>query len=214
MPGPTLDRETILQSMRDWPIGEQVALANAILADVHASAQPIAQPPAFPSAERRGIPSSNRLEPTDKEMVRILDEEWVKRWGTDDYPVVLAHEFVAGEGSFLLQLRVYLKWDKAAFTQLTQAMLTCCQAYDAHELRAAHIGEGAYQTPLPRWLAEGFWYVPTFVRDWTSHPAWKEYIESEQEYYDRAYERLDRLADWFFTGHCPSMNPAKTFAPM
>jgi len=49
----------------------------------------------------------------------------------DDYGSILAHEFSAGEGSFLLQLRVHLTWDKAAFTCLTQAMLSCCQAYDA-----------------------------------------------------------------------------------
>jgi hypothetical protein len=132
----------------------------------------------------------------------------------DDYVSILAHEFSAGEGSFLLQLRVYLTWDKAAFTRLTQAMLSCCQAYDARERRAAHVGSGADTTPLPRWLAEGFWYVGPFVRDWTTHPAWQERLAPEQGYYDAAYERLDMLAYWFFTGDSPYTDPARGFTPL
>jgi hypothetical protein len=133
---------------------------------------------------------------------------------TDDYSAVLVHEFSADEGSFLLQLRVQLTWDKAAFTRLTEAMLACGQAYDAHARRAAGIGYGADATPLPRWLAEGFWYLGTFVQEWTTHPAWAERTAPEQGYYDAAYVRLFMLAEWFFTGDCPYTDPAQGFAPM
>ena len=132
----------------------------------------------------------------------------------DDYSSVLAHEFSAGEGSFLVQLRVQLTWNKVAFTRLTEAMLACCRAYDAHERHVAGIGYGADATPLPRWLAEGFWYVGWFVRDWTTHPAWAERAALEQDYYDTAYERLFLLAEWFFTGDCPYTDPAQGFAPL
>ena len=132
----------------------------------------------------------------------------------DDYSTVLRNEFCANEGSFLLQLRVNLTWDKAAFTRLTEAMLACCKAYDAVDRRAAGIGSGADTTCLPRWIAEGFWYVSWFVKSWTTHPAWAERTKPEQEYYDRAYERLFDLAFWFFTGDSPYEHPDKAFASM
>src|SRR5262249_48927980 len=114
----------------------------------------------------------------------------------------------AGEGSFLIQLRVQLAWDKAAFTRLTEVMLACCQTYDARERRAPGIGSGADTTPLPRWLAEGFRYVSTFVRDWTTPPAWQQTSVPEQDYYDAASERLHMLAAWFFTEDCPYSDPS------
>jgi hypothetical protein len=45
------------------------------------------------------------------------------------YLTTLAREFRAGEGSFLLQLRVEMSWDKDAFRRLTEAMRACCQDY-------------------------------------------------------------------------------------
>ncbi len=132
----------------------------------------------------------------------------------DDYYTVLEHEFLADDGSFLLQLRCNLTWDKAAFTRLTDAMLACCKAYDARDQRPTLMDSAYDKTRLPRWLAEGFWYLSFFVRDWTTHPSWKETTAPEQDYYDRAYERLYMLAAWFFTGHCPSIDPDKGFASM
>jgi hypothetical protein len=132
----------------------------------------------------------------------------------DDYSSVLAHEFSAGEGSALLQLRVHLIWDKVAFARLTDAMLACCKVYNAHDRRVAGVGYGADVTPLPRWLADGLWYVGWFVRDWTTHPAWAERTAPEQSYYDDAYERVFMLAEWFFTGDCSYTDPDKGFAPM
>ena len=78
----------------------------------------------------------------------------------------------------------------------------------------AGVGYGADTTSLPRWLAEGFWYVGWFVRDWTTHPAWSERTAQEQDYYDDAYERLFMLSEWFFTGDCPYTDPAKGLALM
>ncbi len=119
----------------------------------------------------------------------------------DDDLAVLAHEFSADEGSFLEKM-YRLKWDKGAFTRLTNAMFACCQAYDAAEQRARGADRGLDTTPVPRWLADGFWYVSADVRDFTMH--WKEVTGPEQDYYDAAYERLHLLAYWFFTGDSPT----------
>ncbi|MGZ3582958.1 MAG: hypothetical protein ACXWQR_13920 [Ktedonobacterales bacterium] len=81
MTAPTLDRETILRIVRHWPINEQVALADAILADARASMQPTMQPPAVPSAALRGILSTGQPAPSDEEVARILDEERMKKYG-------------------------------------------------------------------------------------------------------------------------------------
>jgi hypothetical protein len=45
------------------------------------------------------------------------------------YLTILAREFRAGEGSFLLQLRIEMYWDKDAFRRLTEAMRACCKDY-------------------------------------------------------------------------------------
>ena len=47
-------------------------------------------------------------------------------------------------------------------------------------------------------MAEGFYYVPRFVRDWTTHPNFPRL--QPQQYHDDCLRRLDDLADWFFHG--------------
>ena len=116
----------------------------------------------------------------------------------DDYLGVLRNEFEAGDGSFLIQIRPDLNWDKASFTRLITAMQRCCE----------EIGESE---TLDRWMAEGFWYVPSSVRDWTTHPNFPKV--HEPEYYETAYQRLDDLAYWFFVGESPYL-PGKGFEPL
>lgn len=142
------------------------------------------------------------------------------------YLATLAHEFRAGEGSFILQLRVKMFWDKDAFHRLIEAMRACCQDYqhspeqqerfrkEQEQLTEEQIADEQFadeyypyhngnDTMLPRWLAEGFWYLSTIVRGQTSHPAWEKTIAQEPEYFSRACDRLDELASWFFSGQCP-----------
>ena len=132
----------------------------------------------------------------------------------DEWYSILQHEFVADEGSFLLELRGN-HWDKAAFSRLIAAMFACCKAYDRSSQDSPTLfGESAYdKETVPRWLAEGFWFAYT-TKDYTSHPAWRERVAREPEYYDKAYERLFLLGDWFFTGHCAFFDPDIEFAPM
>jgi hypothetical protein len=117
------------------------------------------------------------------------------------YLTVLREEFSAKEGSFLLFLRGEMIWNREAFTRLTQAMLAYCKGMENEDF-------------VPRWVAEGFWYMSFYVRGFTLHPRWKKIILQDEEYYERAYKRLDDLASWFFEGRCPSANPEKTFASM
>ena len=104
---------------------------------------------------------------------------------------VLKNEFEAGAGSFFIKLRPGLEWDKAAINQLTAAM-KCCAEIKSND------------TKLDRWLAEGFWFVPRFVREWTTHPNFPKVYSDE--YYTKAFSQLDDLAYWYFMGQSPFEN--------
>jgi hypothetical protein len=106
----------------------------------------------------------------------------------DQYLTVLRDEFDAEEGSFLIQMRSDLRWDKVAFTRLIVAMEQCCQAIDEQE-------------KVDRWVAGGFWYVSFTIRDWTTHEQFPQ--DHGADYYEQAYQRLDDLAFWFFMGESP-----------
>lgn len=54
--------------------------------------------------------------------------------------------------------------------------------------RSTVLRQVAGPTYVPRWLAEGFWYVHDFVEGHTSHPAWKGKIAAEQ--LDSGYAQL------------------------
>ena len=70
---PTLDRETILQVIHHWPISEQIALADAILAEARSAVPSQYRPSTIPSAAFRGILASGSPAPTDEEVARILE---------------------------------------------------------------------------------------------------------------------------------------------
>lgn len=101
---------------------------------------------------------------------------------------VLKNEFEAGEDSFLIKLRPRLEWDKTAFNRLASAMKHCAEIK-------------SNEPKLERWVAEGFWYVPRFVRDWATHSNFPK-VHSV-EYYNEAFTRLDDLAYWYFMGQSP-----------
>jgi hypothetical protein len=55
---------------------------------------------------------------------------------------------------------------------------------------------------LDRWVANGFWYLSWFVKQWTTHSGFPR--RHPKEYYDEAYRLLDDLAYWYFMGESPS----------
>ena len=51
---------------------------------------------------------------------------------------------------------------------------------------------------IERWLAEGFWYLQLFTRDWTTHP--NSPRPHPPAYSEAARQLIDDLAYWFFVG--------------
>jgi hypothetical protein len=100
----------------------------------------------------------------------------------------LREEIEANEGSFLLRLRVELTWDPVAFNRLTAAMLELVQSREPED-------------PIPRWIAEGFWFVDWYVKEWSQHPNFPRPFGDR--YYELSYERLHDLAHWLFMGSSP-----------
>ena len=106
----------------------------------------------------------------------------------EDFMAILKNEFDADEGSFLIGLRPNLEWDKEAFNRLSSAMKQCAESHSSEQ-------------KLERWVAEGFWYVPRFVREWATHSNFPKVHATD--YYERAFARLDDLAYWYFMGQSP-----------
>jgi hypothetical protein len=115
----------------------------------------------------------------------VSERQKIPRFSRD----ILRHEFYAEEGSFLIQARCRLNWDWDAFRRLTSAM------YDVAE-------EVKGQPSIETWVAEGFWYCDTFIRDWTSHP---NFPRPPEVAYQDALELVHNLASFLFTG----LNPYK-----
>ncbi len=97
----------------------------------------------------------------------------------------LRAEFEGADGSFLLKLRVDLMWDETSFAYLTGLM-------------RRYVEGRAPDDDIPRWIAEGFWYLDVFVADWSSHPNFR--ARNPHITYDEHYETLRALAGWLFMG--------------
>jgi hypothetical protein len=102
--------------------------------------------------------------------------------------LALRRHFDGDEGSFLLQLRCELVWDKERFLDLVTVM----QRYLETRQNTEHI---------ERWIAEGFWFLSHFVKEWSSHENFPR--PHSADYYDRAYGRLHDLSYWCFVGESP-----------
>lgn len=76
MTAPTLDRESILRAVEQWPLPDQIALADAILEQ---AGQLRGAPNSFMAL--RGIAAAGQPAPTDEDVERILDEERMRRYG-------------------------------------------------------------------------------------------------------------------------------------
>jgi hypothetical protein len=72
--------------------------------------------------------------------------------------------------------------------RITDAMLAYVRARDP-------------EADIPRWVAEGFWYIGWFTKCWSEHPNFPRPLPAA--YYAGAYERLHDLAYWLFIGESP-----------
>ena len=116
----------------------------------------------------------------------------------DDTFDVLRNEFEAGDGSFLVKMRVHREWDREVFSRLTAAMLSYCEAHTGDET-------------IERWVAGGFHYLSYAVKDWTTHPNFPR--PDPPEYYEKAYQRLSDLAYYCLEGESPYQS-GTGFEPM
>ncbi|HBN74531.1 MAG TPA: hypothetical protein DD473_01670 [Planctomycetaceae bacterium] len=100
---------------------------------------------------------------------------------------LLRRQFAAEEGSFLQLARCELTWDWNAFRILTTAM------YDVAE-------DARRRDTIETWIAHGFWFCDTWIRDWTSH---SDFPRPDKEAYDDAIELIHNLSYFLFTGESP-----------
>lgn len=99
----------------------------------------------------------------------------------------LRREFDAEESTFLHTVRCKILWDPEAFRSLTAAM------YDV----AAEV----HGNPtIEKWIAEGFWFCDTWIREWTSHPNFPRACDRE---YEASLELIHDLAWFLFMGESP-----------
>ncbi|MES2569584.1 MAG: hypothetical protein V4710_05965 [Verrucomicrobiota bacterium] len=100
---------------------------------------------------------------------------------------ILKRHFDGEDGTFLIIARCELRWDWQAFRELTSAM--CSVAADE---------KGGQQ--IERWVAHGFWFCDTWIREWTGHP---DFPRPEQQAYEDAIELIHDLAYYLFLGESP-----------
>jgi tetratricopeptide (TPR) repeat protein len=130
----------------------------------------------------------NVLDEEDKAKPYFREAERLKGYH-DPNPAraILRREFNAEEGSFLHQVRCGLKWDWDAFRRLTSAM------YDVAE-------DTKGQLSIETWIAQGFWFCDTWIKDWTSHPNFPQPPENS---YRDAIELVHDLASFLFFAESP-----------
>jgi hypothetical protein len=109
----------------------------------------------------------------------------------ESYLNVLKNEFSAEENSFLFEFRCNLIWNQQSFVHLVSAMYECCEKQKTNKV-------------VEKWIAEGFWYCSSFIKDWSTHSNFPKIYSSE--YYEKSYNLLNDLAFYFFTGNHPQNN--------
>lgn len=97
---------------------------------------------------------------------------------------ILKYEFDGEPNSFLFQLRANLVWDNAAFFRLITAMYKVADEFQD-------------SGNLPKWLAQGFWYVEWFTKSWITHD---NFPALNEEYHTEAIETLGNLSHFLFVG--------------
>lgn len=112
----------------------------------------------------------------------------------DDPPKLLRLELEGEIDSFILKLRVDLRWE----TQHAAALLTSMYSYIHSTIGASN---------LSRQTAGEMWQLIQFIQNWSSHPDFRSANLYPDEYYNSVYEILLLLGDWYFTGECPFTKP-------
>ena len=102
----------------------------------------------------------------------------------------MRREIDGEDGTFLIILRTKLRWDWEAFDRLTKIMFevaTEAKGYDQ----------------IDKYIAQGFWFFDTWVKDWTGHA---DFPRPKKREYDDAIQLLHDLCYFYFIGQSPLMD--------
>lgn len=97
----------------------------------------------------------------------------------------LLYEFNGEENSFLITIRCDLEWSHAKFIKLLNTMRDYCKQKQSRD-------------PLDKEIAQGFWFVTWFIKDWTSHSGFRNGNKFSDDYYTQSYKFIHDLSYWYF----------------
>ena len=100
---------------------------------------------------------------------------------------ILKREFDAEDESFLMRARCELTWDGAAFRRLTSAMFDVAS-------------EERRKSSIETWIASGFWFIDSWIGEWTGHPHFPHPPEPE---HSEAIQLIHDLCFYLFIGESP-----------
>lgn len=104
----------------------------------------------------------------------------------DESKAILFNELDAGDGSFIAEARLHLRWNGDKFRRLCLGMYEVAKEY-----------QGCNE--LPRDLCQLFWYCGTFLPRWFEQREFR--VAQPHVNYDQAVKLLRSLGDaWFGEG--------------
>lgn len=104
---------------------------------------------------------------------------------TNEITEVLLYEFRGEENTFLITIRCDLEWSHTKFIEFLNSMRNYCK----------HKQE---EDPLDKEIAQGFWFVSSYIREWTSHPDFRKANKFSDDYYTQSYDLIYDLSYWYF----------------
>lgn len=93
----------------------------------------------------------------------------------------LLYEFRGEENSFLIAIRCDLEWSHAKFVKLLNTMNNYCKQKHSSD-------------PLDKEIAQGFWFVSWYIKDWTSHSGFRNANKFHDDYYTHSYELIHNFS--------------------
>jgi hypothetical protein len=92
--------------------------------------------------------------------------------------------------SFMTKLRVNLIWDHDLLLLIILNLKETCSNSEGIDFSDFEM------TSL-------LWYFSHFVKDWTSHEAFRKGNNLNDDYYDFSYSVIYDMTSWYFMGFCP-----------
>lgn len=97
----------------------------------------------------------------------------------------LLYEFRGEKESFLITIRCDLEWSHDKFIKFLSTIRNYCK-------------HRQLSNQLDKEIAQGFWFISWFIKDWTSHPDFRKANKFSDNYYTESYELIHDLSWWYF----------------